>query len=508
VLRITAKFSIGVLIVAAGILVIPGLSGAKGADTLIKSISCSSTTSCMAVGTMYDGTSQRALAEQWNGSSWTTVPTYNTAPTDDNNLFGVSCPSATWCIAVGMSPAGALIEQWNGSSWTNVPSPAIPSSSYTDLEGVSCPSTTLCIAVGIVDTSSEATLVEQWDGSNWSVVPSANVPGSPTDQLYSVSCPTTTSCIAVGAYLDNGNWQTLAEAWNGSNWTIVPSGNTAPSDYNFLLGVSCTSASSCFAVGYGGSMESTVVQQWNGQAFTIVASPSLPAWQSSSLVGITCVSATFCVAGGGSDDGTNLQDLVEQWNGSSWTIVPSPSSSSNGFQDQSLEAMACTSVTVCFGGGFTFDGTTYQQTIVPLTFAPVAPTDLHAVPGNGQATISWTTADGADTSYTATASPGGASCTTTANSCTISGLANGTSYSITVTATNSVATSPTSLPVTVTPAANGALANLAATGAGLVNLMLFGLGVTAIGAAALGERRRRWRAVATLRGEAGGPERT
>ena len=57
-------------------------------------------------------------------------------------------------------------------------------------------------------------------------------------------------------------------------------------------------------------------------------------------------------------------------------------------------------------------------------------------------------------SYTATAAPGGATCTTAAPalSCTINGLTNGTSYFVSVTATNTDGTSPPSAVATVTPA--------------------------------------------------------
>ena len=74
--------------------------------------------------------------------------------------------------------------------------------------------------------------------------------------------------------------------------------------------------------------------------------------------------------------------------------------------------------------------------------APSAPVLLTAVPGINQVTLTWstpTTNGGLPiTGYTATASPGGTTCTTTgALTCTVTGLAAGANYAFTVTATNS-----------------------------------------------------------------------
>ena len=94
-------------------------------------------------------------------------------------------------------------------------------------------------------------------------------------------------------------------------------------------------------------------------------------------------------------------------------------------------------------------------TVSRIIFPPQPPDNVTATPGNAQATISWTaptdTGGSPITGYTATASVGGPSCTTTtATSCTISGLTNATTYYVSVTATNAVGISDPSF-VAVTP---------------------------------------------------------
>ena len=100
--------------------------------------------------------------------------------------------------------------------------------------------------------------------------------------------------------------------------------------------------------------------------------------------------------------------------------------------------------------------------VTPAT-TPAAPAAPSATRGNASLEVSWLppAANGSTIiSYTATASPGGASCTYTVASpetdtCTINGLNNGTSYTVSVTATNGVGASDSSAPSSpVTPATN------------------------------------------------------
>ena len=88
---------------------------------------------------------------------------------------------------------------------------------------------------------------------------------------------------------------------------------------------------------------------------------------------------------------------------------------------------------------------------------PSPPTNIQATAGSGQSTVRWAPSDDGGspiTHYTATAQPGGVTCTampSPALQCTLSGLQPTTEYTITVTATNSVGTSAPSNAVVFTP---------------------------------------------------------
>ncbi len=94
--------------------------------------------------------------------------------------------------------------------------------------------------------------------------------------------------------------------------------------------------------------------------------------------------------------------------------------------------------------------------VTPLS-VPGAPTGVSAVPANGQASVSFTppadTGGSPVTSYTVTSAPGGLTSTCATSPCVVTGLANGTLYTFTVTASNITGPSaPSAASAAVTPA--------------------------------------------------------
>jgi alpha-tubulin suppressor-like RCC1 family protein len=115
--------------------------------------------------------------------------------------------------------------------------------------------------------------------------------------------------------------------------------------------------------------------------------------------------------------------------------------------------------------------------VLGLPAVPDAPTGVSVVRSGSSATVSWTapTDPGSSpiTGYTAVASPGGAQCTSTGTSCTLTNLSSGTAYTVRVTAMNAVGMSAAGIAVSTGGAGGGD--GLADTGTKTVSIVVIGL---------------------------------
>lgn len=118
----------------------------------LSSVSCSQIGACTAVG-LDSAHGELPLVLRESGPSWQAekTPVLNDGTSTQATLFGVSCTGARSCTAVGryypssFTTEKAVAEQWNGSRWTiqATPEPA----NYTALTSVTC-IRAWCVAVG------------------------------------------------------------------------------------------------------------------------------------------------------------------------------------------------------------------------------------------------------------------------------------------------------------------------------------------------------------------------
>ena len=127
---------------------------------------------------------------------------------------------------------------------------------------------------------------------------------------------------------------TLAVRWNGSTWSIVPTPNGS-NEVNWLLGAAALASNDVWAVGYSAtnppesSTSKTLIEHWNGSAWSVVPSPNpTPPLSggpvSNQLLGVAAISPNDVWAVGQSTDFGAGQTLNEHWNGSTWSTIPSP----------------------------------------------------------------------------------------------------------------------------------------------------------------------------------------
>jgi hypothetical protein len=92
----------------------------------------------------------------------------------------------------------------------------------------------------------------------------------------------------------------LVERWNGRVWKVQPNPATSRLS-SALMGVSCTSASACTAVGSSEPFRrrgGVLIEHWNGKRWSIQPAPGAKGHAAPQLNGISCRASTNCTAVG------------------------------------------------------------------------------------------------------------------------------------------------------------------------------------------------------------------
>jgi hypothetical protein len=276
-----------------------------------------------AVGRQFGPPGQAApppVAYHWDGSAWSLVST--PALIAVASLVAVSASSATDAWAVGWRGGYthiALSEHWNGSAWSVVPGPGSSAKLFA-LRGVADLSPSSAYAIG-----TDPGVAYHWDGTAWRTVtlPDASFVASSITAVSATDIWLTGSTSA-GA---------TAEAMNftGTTWRVVPVQQPS-ADTAVLNGITAVAANDIWAVGDlrspSGLAVGTLTEHWDGSAWSIVPSPT-PAGTFPVLTAVAARGSGDVYAVGfalaGASGGT--QGLILRWNGTTWSQDTDPTGS-------------------------------------------------------------------------------------------------------------------------------------------------------------------------------------
>ena len=218
----------------------------------------------------------------------------------------------------------------------------------------------------------------------WSETPTP--PGS--NSFYAVVALARDDVWGVGSRYDGVDDRPLAEHFDGGQWVTVtiPAPGTGAA---YLRGVGGSSGTDVWAAGYQTTNSGTVktfIEHYDGTAWSIVPSPN-PVSVASYLSTVAAVATNDVWAAGHYLDGAFYRTLVEHWDGTSWTIVPTPNP---GDGDNALNGIAVRGPNDVWAVGYQlnvsgtvtstlvlhFDGTNWNVILSPN---PGQPSSLAAV---------------------------------------------------------------------------------------------------------------------------------
>ena len=283
----------------------------------LNSVSCASASFCVAVGeAQSNGTSQQPAVAVFDGTDWTFQQLSVGGPGSGYGLSSVSCVSTSDCVAVGGEGTNSMIiETFDGTGWTptlQTGEGASPADRST-LNGVSCADAADCMAVGYYATDLDGDLqgfAEVFSAGTWTYAATPALPSS--NALFAVDC-SSSDCVAVGD--QNFDTDTLVENYAGGVWSVADASVSGT-----LRSVSCPAPDDCAAAGIDTSFDPVVMTSLDG---TWSSGPvASPISQTYTFGGVSCASVTFCVAPGWGVDSSN--DLVGYLMSGGILHVPGP----------------------------------------------------------------------------------------------------------------------------------------------------------------------------------------
>jgi hypothetical protein len=272
-----------------------------------------------------------SLSLHFDGNTWTAIPLANT-----NQMAGVAVlsPTNVWAVGDIIRIPFALVSQiqhFDGDSWSVVESPHFPSGEV--LKAIQAVSDQDIFAVGSFKDQfqKQQPLVEHFDGTAWSIVSTPQFDGGEGAILNSIAIISDSDIWAVGraGSLDFSNDRPFAMHFDGDAWTEVGVPSVENSQFHELNAVVAVATDDVWAVGafiIPASPEQTLIVHFDGTAWSIVPSPNQGSVDNV-LFGVAAVSSNSLWAIGCSPcvDVIDVSGtLIEHWDGAQWTVTPAP----------------------------------------------------------------------------------------------------------------------------------------------------------------------------------------
>ena len=246
----------------------------------------------LTAGLAFGGNPNKAVTEEYDGSSWTECGDLNTAR---RALTGFGLQTATIAAGGAEGPYNNEVEQYDGSSWTEIAEIITAGGGSPG----SCGTTTAGLVFGRrkLPGATKGGETETWNGSSWTEVGELN-----TARFTERGLGTQKAALAVsGAPPHYAN----VEQWNGSAWTEVADINSARS----AGGASGTTTSALYFVGEDGTRVRNLTESWNGSAWTEIADASAGAGK----VADSDSSSTAAFFAGGDGPPGGAVNTTEEW---------------------------------------------------------------------------------------------------------------------------------------------------------------------------------------------------
>lgn len=171
----------------------------------LASVSCSSSSFCAAVGATMSANSENSYGYTYTNGTWSTSKQFDTS----GGAISVSCSSSSFCAAVGatLTPTagGGTGNGYESTYRDGTWSSGEQVGTTNNLLAVSCPSSSYCAAVGSNVTATPANdsaYTYTYVAGSWS---SGTLIDPLPASLISISCPSSFFCAAVGATGETSN---------------------------------------------------------------------------------------------------------------------------------------------------------------------------------------------------------------------------------------------------------------------------------------------------------------